>query len=211
GIDNMKFQYFSDKIKLRSILGIPKKHKVFLFIGKFIEQKGIQHLLEAVNILKNDYHDFTVLLIGRGHLEKFLKKWVYSQKIENYVKFLGWIDNDQLPPYYGMADAVIVPSSKDKQGTTDGLPVVVQESLAAGVPVIASSISGISEIIQDHYNGWLFEPGNHGDLYCAMKMVYKTDKNTIKQIREDAVKSAEIFSYKKVAEKYFNEIQKLIF
>jgi len=211
GIDNIKFRYFPDKIKLKRSLGIPKKNKVFLFIGKFIEKKGVQHLLEAVNILKNDYQDFTLLLIGRGPLEQNFKKWVIQQKLSNYVKFLGWVDNDQLPPYYGMADAAVVPSSIDKEGGTDGLPVVVQESLAAGVPVIASCISGISEIIKDGYNGWLFEAGNHGDLYCAIKMVYKIDKNTIIQIKENALKSADQFSCKTIADKYYHEIQRLLY
>ena len=211
GVDNIKFRYFSDKIKLKSSLGIPKKNKIFLFIGKFIEKKGIQHLLEAVNILKNDYQDFTVLLIGRGPLEQNFKDWVVKQKISNYIKFLGWVDNDQLPPYYGISDAVIVPSTIDKEGGTDGLPIVVQESLAAGVPVIASCISGISEIIKDGYNGWLFEAGNHGDLCSAIKMVYKTDKNTIIQIKENALKSSDQFSYNTIADKYYHEIQQLLF
>ena len=211
GIDNIKFHYFSDKIKLKSSLGIPKKNKIFLFIGKFIEKKGIQHLLEAVNILKNDPQDFSVLLIGRGPLEKNFKKWVVKQNLTGYVNFLGWIDNDQLPPYYGIADAVIVPSTVDKEGRADGLPVVVQESLAAGVPVIASCISGISEIIQDGYNGWLFEAGNHGDLYSAIKMIYKSDKTVVNQIKENALKSAEQFSYKTIADKYNNEIRQLLY
>ncbi|MDX9702487.1 MAG: glycosyltransferase [Candidatus Auribacterota bacterium] len=210
GVDTDSFKYIGNKINLRRIHDIPAKHKVILFVGALIERHGIQVLLESVMSLKNDYRDFIVLIIGGGHLEEPCKKWVKEKGLFDHIIFLGWIDHDQVPAYYGISDIVVVPLTEDAVGETDGLPVVILESFAAGVPVIASQISGISDVIRHGYNGWLFEHDNKGDLYSRLDLFFNCDTQTVERMKQNARKTSEEYSWPSIAGKYVSYIRECI-
>lgn len=210
GVDLDTFTYVNTKFNIHRMHGIPKDHKIVLFVGELVERHGVQVLLEAVQSLRNDYQHFTLLIIGGGHLEQLFKKWVNEQGLFDHVQFLGWIDHDQIPQYYASSDMVVVPLTRDALGETDGLPVVILESFAAGVPVIASQISGISDVVRHGYNGWLFEHGNAGDLYARLELFLSSDKLTLSRMKKNALKTAKDFSWESVAERYYNHIRECI-
>ncbi len=210
GVDTDAFMFVGKKVNLHRMHGIPKKHKIILFVGALIERHGIQVLLEAIMTLKNDYHDFMLLIVGGGPLEDPCKKWVNEKGLFDHVRFLGWIDQDQVPSYYAISDVVVVPLTKDAVGETDGLPVVILEAFASGVPVIASQISGVSDVVKHGYNGWLFEHNNKGDLYSRLDLFFSCDKQTINNMKKNARQTAEGFSWEAIGEKYVSYIRECI-
>jgi len=147
----------------------------FLFVGKLVQKKGLKYLLEAAAILKEARRDFQICVVGSGRDLLHYKRMADLLGVSELVTFEGWVANEKLHAWYHESDALVVPSVFDKKGETEGMPVVLLESMACGVPVIASSISGIVDIVKDGYNGLLFEPGNSSDLAHRMKQVMESN------------------------------------
>lgn len=207
GVDTGKFTVNEDKTGLRKNLGIPENTFVFLFVGKFAEKKGVDVLLRAFHILKNRGHKACLVLVGGGRLESSLKELVSALKLESEVKFFGWVHNDLLPGVYSACDCLVVPSVFDSKGETEGLPVVIMEAMACGLPVLGSDISGISEIIENGKNGWLFTTGNADEM--AQKMQEVISSRRLGEMSKKAVSTAQSYSWEVIGRKYRSVIEGL--
>jgi glycosyltransferase involved in cell wall biosynthesis len=175
-----------------------------LFVGKMAEKKGLKFLLDALSIIKNKSRSFKLDIIGGGFLESSLKSYTSQLGLDEDVHFYGWIANERLPDFYKNCDIVAVPSIFDKKGETEGMPVVVLEAMAMSRPVLGSHISGIPDIVTDGYNGWLTAPGDAKQIADKIESIYDLNKDMYK---ENAYKTAEKFTYEKVAAKYKDAIE----
>lgn len=146
GVSNKKvdnFTYWIDLEKFRKVenirqgLGWKEKFKV-LFVGRLVEEKGINELLESV---KTWNEDITLKIIGSGPLEIRVKE--IESKYKN-VEFIGIIDQDKLPLYYSGSDMFIVPSVSE-----EGFGRVILESLSCGTPVIGANRGAIPEAMDE--------------------------------------------------------------
>jgi len=145
---------------------VPKQNKakrtnmdkyIILFVGTLIPRKGVQTLIEA--FIKLNLYDKTELIIGgAGMEEKNLKSIVYKNNIENYVKFLGELEPENVQNVMLNSDCFVLPSH------SEGTPNVIKEAMACGVPVIATNVSGNPELVKNGETGLLFEPGDVNTL-----------------------------------------------
>ncbi|MDP2929457.1 MAG: glycosyltransferase [Candidatus Omnitrophota bacterium] len=170
-----------------------------LFVGKMAEKKGLKFLLEALTIVKKKNRSFTLDVVGGGLLEDTLKDHASNLGLDKEINFRGWIANEKLPELYKDCDIVAIPSVFDKNGETEGMPVVVLEAMAMSRPVLASRISGIPDVVTDGYNGWLTEPGDAAGMSARIEEIYGLDLDAY---RKNAFKTVEKFSCEKVAAKY---------
>lgn len=199
GADIDKFTAKADKNVLRKRLNLEDKF-TFLFVGKLVEKKGLDHLIRALKILKDKSRDFKLLIAGGGPSEHLLKGLVRDLGLTSEIEFMGWISNDMLPDIYSSSDALVVPSVFDKKGETEGLPVVIIEAMACGIPVIASRISGIPEIVGDNKNGFLFFPGDSDELACKLDEIIFCKE--IGRLKAGAIKTSKDYSWQSISEKY---------
>ncbi len=204
GADTDKFRENADKNGLRSRLGFDDVF-TFLFVGKFVEKKGIPFLIQAARIIKDKNISFKLVLIGGGPLEGEVKDMVNKFRLNQEIRLLGWVKNDLLPDIYSASDVVIVPSVFDKKGESEGMPVVINEAMACGVPVIASTVSGIPDIVKDNENGWLTEPADAHKL--AAKMEKAAQLNDFTVFKRNALETARNNSYANLADKYYAAIE----
>ncbi len=128
----------------------PKKIS-FLYIGQLNERKGIMPMLQAWNSFNKSYQDVNLLLIGDGPLRKHINYFRKKNKIKN-IELLGQIPYKNLKDYYISADVFILPSFEELFG------LVITEAMAFGLPVLASTHIGSTELIQEGENGYLFDP-----------------------------------------------------
>ncbi|MFC5271568.1 glycosyltransferase family 4 protein [Adhaeribacter terreus] len=155
---------------------IQKKTKIsnkttFLFLGIIKEKKGIFDLIEATAILKNLYPDqFEVLIGGEGESTK-LTQLINKYNLTDCIKRLGWIKEEQKHDTLINSDVYILPSY------FEGLPMSILEAMSFGMPVIASNVGGIPEIVLDNENGYLIVPGEINEL--AKKMAAFLDNPTL--------------------------------
>lgn len=131
----------------RSSSGYPSRR--LLAVGNLKPEKGFPSLLEAVNILKSEHPDLRLSIIGSGPEESRLRAKCSQLGIEDNVTFLGAIAHSEMPEHYRRADVFCLSSLRE------GCPNVVMEALATGIPVAATPVGGVPEIVEDGVNGFL--------------------------------------------------------
>lgn len=148
GVDTERFRN-AQPVDL-SQFGIPPDTRTLLFVGRLDPQKGPFLFLRAVESLVSTYRDFHVLIVGTGPLEEKLRERVVQTGVESRVHFAGW--RDDVPAIMKSVDALVLPSQ------WEGMPNVVLEAMAAGLPVLSTGVEGVTELIQNHQTGLIVEP-----------------------------------------------------
>ncbi len=137
------------KDKLKGLWNIPISNFVIGVVAHFSHKKGHIYLFRALSLLKNK--NITLFLLGEGSLKSSLKKVCHKLSITEQVIFADF--QDDVNKFYNLFDIVVLPSIKG-----EGLPLSILEAQNNGIPVISSSISGISEVITSGKNGYLVPP-----------------------------------------------------
>ena len=138
-----------------------------VFIGRFIEKKGVDILLEAAAILRDE--PVTFELYGYGPLEERCRQQTIKLGLDN-VKFMGPIEHKQdMVSVLQSADFLVVPSVVAANGDTEGFPTVILEAMAAGRPVVTSAVSAIPDFLRDMVEAILVEPKNPEALASGVR------------------------------------------
>lgn len=123
-----------------------------LFVGRLEERKGVNFLLDAVALLTTRGSDVRLKIVGNGPQKEALQRQTAALSLEAVVTFAGTQDEAGVAEALRHADLLAVPS------LSEGLPVVIMEALASGVPVVASAVDGIPELVRDGETGRLVAP-----------------------------------------------------
>ncbi len=142
------------------------------FLSYFVEMKGINYLLPAINKLKNSNINFVLHIAGDGPLKNKMVAFVKENSLQELVIFHGLIKNEIKDRFFRNLDLFILPSVS-KGIETDGLPVVLMEAVNYGLPIISTNLSGIPEICIDEYNGYLIEQKSVEEIVNAITKFYK--------------------------------------
>jgi len=139
-----------------------------LFVGRFVEKKGIVVLAEAIRHLRAAGDATPVVCIGDGKLRPVLE--ALAREVPG-VTLTGWLDPTAIGPRMAAAWSLLVPSIVAEDGDAEGLPSVVPEAMAQACPVIGSDQGGIAEAIQHDHTGLLVPSGNAPALAAAMHRI----------------------------------------
>lgn len=135
----------------------------FTFVGFFGEHKGLSVVAEALNHLEPLKGRFHVALVGEGELLEPLRRHVREGGWERWVSLPGKIDNARIDGVYAETDVLLLPSI-----WPENHPVTITEAMVSGIPVIASRIGGIPEMVEEGVTGFLAEPGDPRHLAAQM-------------------------------------------
>jgi glycosyltransferase involved in cell wall biosynthesis len=144
---------------------------VILSVGRLIEKKGLGDLLAAVDILRRRGRCFRVEIIGTGPLKSTLKAEVRRRGLEDVVTFLGAQPQEVVHRAFRRATVFALPCVVTSQGDRDGIPTVLLEAMASGVPVVSTTVSGIPELIDSGHDGLLVAPHDPGMLADALGLL----------------------------------------
>jgi len=142
GVDMKKFRPAEDQSLIRNKLSIPKNKSVLLTIRRLVPRMGIQNLIKAISLIVKERKDIVLIIGGKGSLEDSLKELTNSTGLEKYVRFVGFIEPEQLPLYYQAADLFILPTLE-----LEGFGLVTLEALSSGLPVLGTPVGGTKEIL----------------------------------------------------------------
>lgn len=170
GVDMDRFRPTGpeDERGVRQELGLDSDAAVILAVGRLVAKKGFVHLVDAVGMLADENRDVHLLLAGGGGGKAALRRRAREREVLDRVHFLGDVPRPRMPALYREATVLAVPSV-DARGNVDGLPNVLLEGLASGLPVVASRIAGIPDVVRHGENGLLAEPGDPEDLAEALR------------------------------------------
>ena len=139
-----------------------------LYVGNIEKEKGLDSLLEALNYLQAKEINFILEIVGEGPYRFFLEKEIKRLDLQDKVKFSGAIMfGNELFQKYKSADIFVLPS------LSEGIPKVLFEAMAFGLPIVATKVGGIPDIIKHLENGYLVKPGSPIQLAEAINVLIK--------------------------------------
>ncbi len=138
-------------------------------VGSFIEVKGHRHLVEACRLLKDRGRPLHCHLIGDGPLRRRIEDEVAAAGLADAFVLHGPLARPDVARLMARCDAIVQPSVPTRRGSREGIPVSLMEGMATGLPVVASQISGIPELVEDGRNGFLTPPGDATVLAGAIE------------------------------------------
>jgi len=147
---------------------IARRPPLILAVGRLVEKKGLAHLVEACALLRARGVLFRCQLVGDGPLKEGLRDQIVAAGLDGYVEFLGTCTQEDLVGVYREASIVALPCVILDNGDRDGIPNVLVEAMSMGIPVVATRVSGIPELIEDGRDGLLVPPRDAGALADAL-------------------------------------------
>jgi L-malate glycosyltransferase len=170
------------------------KKNIILFVGRLIERKGVNYLLEAfsqINFKKRE--SWQIWLVGEGPEKDNLESLAKRLKIVPQVKFLGRKSKEGLVKIYNQAKIFVLPS------LNEGMSNTILEAMACGLPIITTSVGGSKELIKN--NGLIVKPKSGKELMQAIKE-YIDSSDLLKRHGQESGKMAKKMSWGKAAKEY---------
>lgn len=196
GIDMDEFKIKQSKKECRKSLGLPLDNDIVLFFGNLSPYKSPDILLKALPQIMDEVPSILLIFAGLGIMMDDLKKLSVNLGVEKNVIFPGFVDKDERSFYYKSADIFCLPSTMK----TESFGIVNLEAMSSGIPIIASNIGGIPDVVKDHENGLLVPPN---DISALANAIIYLLKNKEKRIRMglDGIQKAKAYSWKNIAKK----------
>jgi hypothetical protein len=170
-------------------------------VGHLGRHKGVDVLLDALAILDNKER-IKMIMIGDGDDRAVYEKQVKQKGLNDVVKFWGKINNSQIEDVYRETDILVVPSIWPENRV-----VSITEAMASRIPVIASKIGAIPELVDDEETGYLFEPGNSHDLATKMSKCI-SDTSQLKEFGKNGYNKIKSFSFENQVGEILNLYEK---
>ncbi|RMH02143.1 MAG: colanic acid biosynthesis glycosyltransferase WcaL [Chloroflexi bacterium] len=148
-----------------------RKPNLILSVGRLVEKKGFDVLLAACGYLKQWDINFMCHIIGKGPLENELRAQIHALGLGKQVKLLGPRPQDKVRQAYRKATIFALPCVRARDGNQDGLPTVLLEAMACGLPVISTNMVGIPEIIDQNVNGLIVPPNDAAALANGLALL----------------------------------------
>ena len=187
GIDIEKFNFIKR--------GITKNGNISLLsVARLVEKKGVQYAIRAVAKIVKQFPGLEYKIAGDGPLRKDLQILIKDLNLNKHVRLLGWREHYEIADLMDQADILLAPSITGDDGDQEGIPVVLMEAFARGLPVISSYHSGIPELVKNGISGFLVPERDVNALEKKIKCL----------IVEHTLREKMALAGRKIVEEYYN-------
>ena len=169
-LDLEEFSPPPDKIPARNELDLPTDKTIALYAGYLTKRKGVYELLEAIYRTHKNHSYLLLVMCGHGPEESALRRLIREKGMEHKVRMAGEIEPKQMNKWMRASDLFVLASH------TEGMPNVVMEAMACGLPVVATAVGGLSEAIGDCDGAILVPPENIDELENAIVKVISNNQ-----------------------------------
>lgn len=163
GVDTIRFRPLDGKPALRQRLGLPEHGVGIAMVGRLVREKGVVELLQAFTALRTRWPDVWLVIVGDGPAERRIGAAIERQGLSGCVFLPGRRPHGELVQWLNAADVFTLPSYNE------GLPNVVLEAMACGLPVVATDVGGVSEVVTAGVTGILVPPRCAAPLGAALE------------------------------------------
>lgn len=205
GIDTDKIDHFRKSIDFASTrykYDIKEGEHVILFVGRLVSVKRIHILVAVIKNLVQQGYEVRALIVGDGPLRNKLESLASS--LRNSMTFTGLLFGREKYECYSIADLFMLPSQ------SEGLPTVLLEASAMGVPIVATNVNGVPDIVVHNETGFLVEKSDLESFEKYTKTLIENDNLTKKMGKNARAHVTANFSWKNIAKKYKEVYQSLL-
>lgn len=143
GVDLTRFQCNLSRQQARTQLNWPQDRKILFTPRRLVHRVGLDKLLTAISLIKPQIPDIWLAIAGKGPIKTLLEQQCQELGLEEQVKFLGFLPDEQLPIAYQAADLCVMPSQ-----SLEGFGLAIGESLASGTPALCTPVGGMPEVLK---------------------------------------------------------------
>jgi glycosyltransferase involved in cell wall biosynthesis len=161
----------------------PDEPPLVLAVGRLVEKKGFDVLIRACELLRADGVRFRCLIVGKGELAGDLGTLISALDLEEHVELAGPLPREKLLDLFPRASVVAAPCVVGSDGNRDGLPTVLTEAMALKIPVIATPVTGIPELVEDGRTGLIVPERDPAALAAAIRRLLE-EPETARRLAE---------------------------
>ncbi|ABR56017.1 glycosyl transferase group 1 [Methanococcus aeolicus Nankai-3] len=171
---------------------VPKEKNTLCYVGRLVKYKKVDDLIKSINIIKTDFPDVKLKIIGTGPEKENLGKMIKSLHLENNIEFLGFVEkHEDVLKHVKSSTIFSLPS------IVEGFGMVTIESVASETPYVNSAIPPTVEITENGKGGLLFEPENVDELSLKIKMLLE-DKDLYFKKQKECLELSKKYDWKKL-------------
>ncbi len=156
---------------------------LILSVGRLVPKKGLDDLVAACQILHDQGIRFRCAIVGEGPLRPSLESDIARRGLLGLVSLMGAMTHSDLIAFYGEADIFALPPRIIANGDRDGIPNVIVEAMAIGVPVVTTSVSGIPELVENDVTGLLVPSESPQALATALRQLLGSPQTGLRLAR----------------------------
>jgi glycosyltransferase involved in cell wall biosynthesis len=145
------------------------KGPLLLFVGRIVEEKGVEDLVRSVAMLRGWFPDVNALVVGEGQDRAEMERLTESLGISEKIVFTGWVQPDEVRTYLAAADIFIGPSRTAEDGWVEAQGLTFLEAMMAETPVIGSRLGGIVDSVEDGVTGLLVDERRPDEIVMAVR------------------------------------------
>jgi glycosyltransferase involved in cell wall biosynthesis len=166
-------------------------------VGRMVPKKGLTYLVEACRQLKSAGRAFECVIVGDGEERESLERQIMEANLHREVVLAGARSHQETLDLLRSAVTCTLPCIVAPDGDRDGLPTVLLEALALGVPVVSTTVSGVPEIVEDGVSGLLAPPGDAAALAAALDRVLSSAPLRARLVAGGAARAENDFALRK--------------
>lgn len=204
GIDVSKYEVDVKREEVKKRFGINPDEKIILFVGRLVPQKGVEYLIMAAPKIFEQHPDARIIIVGNGWIKDHLLNLASSTKYSHKITFLGFLNDQDLTELTLSSDVLVVPSIYEPFG------IVALEGMAAGVPVVASNVGGLAEIIEHGRTGFLAHRENPDSIASGINKILSDPEYAHRLAQNAKRKVYEVYSWEAVARRTIEVYRKAI-
>ncbi|UCC58559.1 MAG: glycosyltransferase family 4 protein [Candidatus Bathyarchaeum sp.] len=203
-IDTTQYHTTADRGSVRQRYGVGWDEKMILCVGRLVPQKGIEYFIRAIPNIINRYPEAKFVIVGEGWSRDFLESEARSTGHRKKIRFTGFVPDREVIDLMTSADVLVVPSIYEPFG------IVALEGMATGVPVVASQVGGLSEVIEHNRTGIFVYPKSPESIAWGIDRIL-SDPDRARWLTENAKDKLEkAYSWEAVAMKTVEVYRKLV-
>jgi glycosyltransferase involved in cell wall biosynthesis len=194
-VDAAKFQVNVDRGAVRARYGVGWGEKLILYVGRLVPQKGVEFLIQAVPKIAAKYSGAKFVIVGEGWLRGHLEYLANMSGQRGRINFTGFIPDSELVALMRSADVLVVPSVYEPFG------IVALEGMAAEVPVVASQVGGLAEVVEHDRTGVYVYMRNPDSIAWGVDRVLSNSGHAAWLVKNGKEAVQKVYSWEAVAKK----------
>jgi glycosyltransferase involved in cell wall biosynthesis len=198
GLDLAKYEHIKDSMEFKRKFEIDLNDRLIVSVGILHERKGFQYLIRAMSLIKKQYENIKLVVVGRdGGYEEKLKELARRLHVEDQVVFTGFLDFKMKLMAMHEAEVFVIPSLVEPFG------LVALEAMAVRKPIVATKVDGLKEVLEEGETAIMVQPNNNQELAKAIIKIF-SDVRFGEKLAKKANEKIKDLDWNDIVDRYLN-------